>query len=66
VGNDFFDPFSLKTYFIFFKFNSTCYVPGSFGEVYRGEWHGTVSFFSQKIPCLSFESATSKCAMEKI
>jgi len=33
---------------MFFKFNSTCYVPGSFGEVYRGEWHGTVSFFSVK------------------
>lgn len=30
------------------KFNSTCYVPGSFGEVYRGEWHGTVSFSVNK------------------
>jgi hypothetical protein len=52
---------------MFFKFNSTCYVPGSLiWRSYRGEWHGNSQFFSQQIPCLSFESATSKCATEKI
>ena len=51
---------------MFFKFNSTCYVPGSFGEVYRGEWHGTVSFSVNRFLAYLLSQQLLNVLLEKI